>query len=277
MLRPSLMALVGLAVITVPVFAETMAGSVRAGNAFYTGGKYEEALMKYQAAQVESPSDERIMFNIGNAQYKLSRYDEALSEYLKSAQIEDPKIQAQSHYNAGNALYRAGRLEEAVERYLKTLEIEPDDEDAKFNLEFVRREIQRRMNEQQQRQQEQQKENEAKQEKEESDGQDPLDQEKQDQSQQHEPGQRNKQEKKEENSQEESSQSEGSEEPKDQKQENVPARAEEMQRRMNSENGPDEANIQRLLDAIEAETAENMKGFLRKQQPAAAVVQGEDW
>ena len=160
MRRLSLITILVLAVFATPVFGETVTGSVRAGNSLYREGKYEEALKKYKAAQVESHSDERIMFNLGNAQYKLGRYEEALSEYLQSAQMEDPSVQAQSYYNAGNALYRAGKLEEAVEQYLKSLEIDPNDEDSKFNLEFVRREIRRRMNEQQQRQQEQQKEKE---------------------------------------------------------------------------------------------------------------------
>ena len=156
MLRSNLIAVIGLILIASSAFADTVTGSVREGNALYSEEKYEEALKKYKSAQVEAPNDERITFNLGDVQYKLGRFEEALSGYLLSVQNTDPKFRAQSYYNAGNALYRMGRLEDAVEQYLKAVETDPEDEDAKFNLEFVRQEIRRRMNQQQQRQQEQQ-------------------------------------------------------------------------------------------------------------------------
>ena len=156
MLRLSLLVTLIVALVVTHAFAESAGGSVRSGNALYQEDKYEEALEKYQAAQVESPGDERIMFNLGNAQYRLDNHEKALSEFLKAAQSDDDEIRAQSHYNAGNALYRAGRLEDAVEQYLDALEIDPDDEDAKYNLEFVRNEIRRRKEEQKQRQEQQQ-------------------------------------------------------------------------------------------------------------------------
>ena len=46
---------------------------------------------------------------------------------------------------------------------------------------------------------------------------------------------------------------------------------------MSREETTDKANIQRWLDAIEAETAENMKEFLRERQPMDVIVYPEDW
>jgi len=140
---------------TLTAFGGTVTGKVRRANSLYADGKYQEALDKYQEAQIDAPANERVTFNLGNAQYKVSEYDQALSEYLQAAQTDDPILRGQSHYNAGNTLYRMGKLEEAVDQYLKALEYAPDDQDAKYNLEFVRREIQRRLNEQQQRREQQ--------------------------------------------------------------------------------------------------------------------------
>jgi Ca-activated chloride channel family protein len=272
MLRFSLVTVICLAVIAPSTFGETVTGSVRAGNSLYRDGKYQEALDKYRAAQVESPTDERVMFNLGNAQYKLGRYDEALSEYLGSTQGEDKMIQAQSHYNAGNALYRAGRLEEAVEQYLKALKIDPDDEDAKFNLEFVRREIRRRMNEQQRRQERQERqENQEKQEG--STDRDSQEQGDKEEDRRNKPGRQQEADKEKEESEGENQSPERSGKKEQPEQEHGSSRTDATRQQMSI----DETNMQRWLDAIEAETAENMKEFLRNQQPVDVIAYPEDW
>ncbi len=274
MLRLSLLALMTVALVAPAAYAENAAAAVRSGNSLYRDGKYEEALKKYEAAQVESPADERVMFNLGNAQYKLGRHEEALSEHLRSAQARDTEMGAQSRYNAGNALYRNGRLEEAVDQYLRSLEIDPEDEDAKYNLEFVRREIRRRMNEQEQRQEQQQEQQEQQEQQKESQGKDPSggqgSPEQQDQEsdrQQETPQQKEKEPERQDDSK-----------PDEQPAPGQGAQPDETHKRQATppQKVSDE-NLQRWLDAVEAETAENMKEFLRKQQPAAGVVYPEDW
>jgi tetratricopeptide (TPR) repeat protein len=96
MCRRNLLAIAILFVLAPAASAETAAGSVREGNALYLEGNYDEALKKYQAAQVESPADSRIMFNLGDAQYKLESHEEALSEYLRAASAGNEKTSGQS-------------------------------------------------------------------------------------------------------------------------------------------------------------------------------------
>lgn len=269
--RHSLIAIVILALVASAAYAETVGGSVREGNSLYREEKYEGALKKYKAAQVESPSDERIMFNLGNAQYRLDSHEEALSEYLGASLADDDQMEAHSHYNAGNALYRAGRLEEAVDQYLGTLELTPADEDAKHNLEFVRNEIRRRMERQQQRRQEQQKEKEKEQKESES-----LDGSGQPGEKDKESQQKNEQQQGEQPEKKESDRQKSDQPPKpqgaDQKEQPEPAEQKPVPRQELSEK-----NLQRWLDSVEAETAENMKAFLRKQQPARVTAYPEDW
>lgn len=255
MLRVSIIATIVSALIVSSAYAETPMGSVRAGNALYQEENYEEALKKYKAAQVESPEDERIMFNLGNVQYKLGQFEEAIKEYLRSSMGEEPGIKGQSHYNAGNALYRAGRLENAVNQYLRALEINPDDEDAKYNLEFVRREIERRKQQKQQRQQDQQNQEEQK-----ENAQQPEDQQAQ---------------KELEGEQEDGTAPEGPPEEQQMGQSDSPDKGQGKQ--PSQKQSMDEKNLERWLDAVEAETAENMKEFLRKQQPTGEGRRQKDW
>jgi Ca-activated chloride channel family protein len=263
--------------------ADTLTGTVREGNSLYHEEKYQEALKKYQEAQVDSPADQRVMFNLGNAQYKLEDYENSLSEYLKSAESEDPAMRAQSLYNAGNALYRMGKLEESVKQYEKALEYNPGDEDAKFNLEFVRQEIRRRMNEQQQRREEEQKQKNQQRDKEKQkqneSGKSQENKQNQDKGEQNQSSDRQKQQEQQQKQQEK---------PRNEQQEQPSQREQQGQHESTSNGGeqaaqtpPDDMmnpdNVNRYLQAIEAESAEKMKDFLRRQQSQEVVISPKDW
>jgi Ca-activated chloride channel family protein len=122
----------------------------------YEAEAYDQALQGFVDEQVERPEDPGLTFNIGSAHYKMKNYEEAERSFATVAMAGDPLLREQALYNLGNCAYRQGKLQEAVELYKAALEVDPDDEDAKFNLEFVRDEIRRRHEEQQKRQQEQQ-------------------------------------------------------------------------------------------------------------------------
>lgn len=127
---------------------------------------YERALKHYRDAEIEKPESPELSYNIGNVNYQQEKYQDALEEYNRALSVDEPEKQAATYYNMGNALYRSGKYPEAIQAYQKCLDINPDDEDAKYNIEFARkkmkemldRETQRQQNQQQQQQQEQQKE-----------------------------------------------------------------------------------------------------------------------
>jgi Ca-activated chloride channel family protein len=91
----------------------------------------------------------------------MKNYEEAVKGYLDvAATAQDAKVEETVLYNIGNAMYRQGKLQEAVEYYKKAIELDSEDKDAQHNLEFVREEIKKKINdskktEQQQKQKEQ--------------------------------------------------------------------------------------------------------------------------
>ena len=128
--------------------AATLYSSVRDGIDPYEKEQYAEALELFLDAQVENPENPVLKFDIASCHYKLQKYEEAAAGYLDVvATAQDIAMETQALYNLGNTMYRQGKLEEAIEYYKKTLELDPDDEDARKNLDFVREEIKRRMNE----------------------------------------------------------------------------------------------------------------------------------
>ncbi|MGB6334331.1 MAG: tetratricopeptide repeat protein [Thermoanaerobaculia bacterium] len=138
--------------------AESAPARVRAGDPWeaYEAGMYEQALSGFVDLQVERPDDPAVALNLGSVHYQMRNFEEADRAFFGATLSTDESLREQALYNLGNSAFRQGRLEEAVELYKAALEIDPDDEDAKFNLEFVRDEIRRRHEEAQKRQEEQQ-------------------------------------------------------------------------------------------------------------------------
>lgn len=85
-----------------------------------------------------------------SALYRLGDYKAALKSF---EQAND----ATGLYNQGNALAKGGKIPEAIKKYEEVLKLEPEHEDAKFNLEYLKRQQQQnQQNQQQSRQNNQQ-------------------------------------------------------------------------------------------------------------------------
>ena len=122
------------------------------GENDYQNKKYNKALKSFLEAQVKEPKDLELKYNTGNSYYKMKEYDKAFKLFESTAKKGDKALSAKSYYNLGNTAYKMGRLKDSVKYYKKTLEINPNDKDAKHNLDFVRKEIKRRIEEERKRQ-----------------------------------------------------------------------------------------------------------------------------
>lgn len=123
------------------IFGHPAASQNARGNELYRAKQYDQALTAYRAAQLKEPESMAMHYNIGNTLYRQGKYDEAIQQYSKATTGPVP-LNAQANYNLGNSLYRAGKLDEAAEAYKRTLRLTPNDTDAKYNLEFIRKQRQ---------------------------------------------------------------------------------------------------------------------------------------
>lgn len=146
------------------LYSDSLYSKMKQGESFYNEEKFDEALNLFVDAQIEVPENIKLKYNIAASHYKMKNYQEAVKGFLDvAATAQDSKVEETALYNIGNAMFRQGKLQEAVEYYKKAIEIDPEDKDAQHNLEFVREEIKKKINdakktEQQQKQQEQKKE-----------------------------------------------------------------------------------------------------------------------
>jgi len=79
----------------------------------------------------------------GAARYRMGDYEQAYREFAKGNDIT-------SLYNQGNALAKSGKIEEAIKKYEAVLAQAPNHEDAKFNLEYLKRQQEQQQQNQQQ-------------------------------------------------------------------------------------------------------------------------------
>ena len=138
--RPYLLALF-LVLFWSPAFAASPRAKVAEGNKLYRQGKYDGAANRYQDALLDAPGSPQIQFDMGNALYKKKDYQKAMDAYQKAMGTGDVVLQSQTYYNMGNSLYRAQKLPEAISAYERALKLNPKDQDAKYNLEYVRNKL----------------------------------------------------------------------------------------------------------------------------------------
>ncbi len=121
-------------------FLDTTRSLNEKGNAEFEQKKYQTALENYRKAQVKNPDDPVVMYNLGAGLYQTQQYQEAKKNFEGAiAKTKDPELKAKALYNYGNTLYRLGDFEKAIDSYKKALELKPDDQDAKYNLEFLQK------------------------------------------------------------------------------------------------------------------------------------------
>ncbi|MBW1779451.1 MAG: VWA domain-containing protein [Deltaproteobacteria bacterium] len=139
--------------------------SPQRGEAAYNRGDYGAAAQSYREAAKGAPDNAQLQFNLGGAAYKNKKYDEALNAFQKALNVQEISLQNKAYYNTGNTLYRMGegiskikpqetiqRWEASIKAYEGALKLDPDDADAKYNQEYVKKRLEELKKQQKQNQ-----------------------------------------------------------------------------------------------------------------------------
>lgn len=142
----------------IPGYAQAAlpAKSVHEGLKLYNQGDFATSAKKFQEALEEAPESDILNFDTGTALYKSNDFLKAI-EHLQKALLSDRReLKGKAHYNLGNALYRFGilkekinideaiaSLEKSLDHYQQAITMDPEDEDTRFNYDFVTKELAR--------------------------------------------------------------------------------------------------------------------------------------
>jgi len=123
------------------------------GEGAYQRQEYDKALQEFKKAAEKHSSPQR-QFNLGAAAFKTSQFSEAERAFEQALKTDRTELQENAFYNLGNTHYRIGEQTEktdkpkaiqqwqtAVQSYEHALALKSNDDDARFNLEFVKKKL----------------------------------------------------------------------------------------------------------------------------------------
>jgi len=163
----------------------------RKGNALYAQEQYAEAIEEFRlgvSAVSEAgpgPVYSGLLNNLGASLYRTGDTEQAGIAFSGAAQMANtPADIVRASYNAGNAAATGKQLEQALAHYRRALLSDPTNADAKFNYEFVKRQLEEQQKQEQQQDKQNQDENKENEDQQKSDQDQESDKENQDQQQQ---------------------------------------------------------------------------------------------
>ena len=129
----------------------------------YREGRYDRALEEYKELLKRKADDPRLHFNAGAAAYRQKQFEQAANQFNEALNSTDLNLQELAYYNRGNSYYHLGEAnpdpqkrneswEKALKDYESSMKLNPQDSDAKFNHDFVKKKLEELKQQQQQQQ-----------------------------------------------------------------------------------------------------------------------------
>jgi Ca-activated chloride channel family protein len=148
--------------------------SAMAAEDFFKKGDYKSAAEAYGQVADADPNDWRFRYDQGASLYREGDYESAAKAFTQTLGSGNFSLQQGAYYNLGNTQYRLGQddlkqdpkktvssWEDAIKAYQNALELNSNDNDARYNLGLVQKELDelKKQLDQQQKQQQQNQQN----------------------------------------------------------------------------------------------------------------------
>lgn len=153
------------------------AASLSSAKKLYDKKNYDQAVIEYDDLLRKNPEDELLYYNLACAQYSKGDYENALENFQRSLLTDNRLQEAEALYNIGNTKYRIAKskeqtdlsssveiMREALEYYKRSIDKNDRASEAKFNHEFVEKELKNLLDELKKQQEQQKQQQQEKQE-----------------------------------------------------------------------------------------------------------------
>lgn len=178
-----------------PLSAQKEAPDIRHGNRHYNKDNFEQAEVDYRRGMEKNNNSYEAHYNTGNALFRQNKYPEAAEEFVKAAQLIDPKKDkqkaAKTYHNLGNSLFAQQQYDKAITAYQQSLRANPKDDDTRYNMVKAMQLLQQQQQQQQNQQNQQNQDQQQQQQQEQQQDQQEQNQDQQQQEQQQQQDEQN--------------------------------------------------------------------------------------
>lgn len=232
----------------------------------YNAGDYSTAIEKYRMLKDSMKvTEDEVTLNLANAYFQQNDTTAALTEYQQVLSSVDNSIRSKSNQQIGILNNRQGKFEEALNNFKQAIKADPNNMDARYNYEMLKKKLEEKKKQEEQQKKDQQQQKDQK-------PQDQKDQQKQDEQkkkdEQQKQDEKNKSENKDEQSKKEeqkkdeqkkSEQEKETEKPSDEKKDTPPSVSEKLQQMKISEE-----KAKMLLEAMKNQEVQYLQQNKRK-------------
>lgn len=233
----------------------------------FNAGDYQTAVSKYQMLKDSLlVNEDEIKLNLAHAYYQLKDSAQAISTYQEATASLDKSIRSKANQQLGIIHNQQGKFEEALNNFKQAIKADPNNMDARYNYEMLKKKLEEKKKQEEQQKQKDQPKNKEDQKKEDEkkDEQNKKDKEKneqnkkEDQKKSENKDEQSKEEKKDEK-QKKDEQQKDSEKPSEDKKETPPSVSEKLQQMKISEE-----KAKMLLEAMKNQEVQYLQQNKRK-------------
>ncbi len=143
--------------LTDPLRISTINRMKSAAMQAYASGNYAEAAQRYQYL-IDSLGviEEEVLLNLGHSYFQLNDYEKARQAYAAATVLGNKNRQSIAHQQLGVIANREGKFQEALQHFREALKANPENEEARYNYELLKKKLKDQNNPPQQNQQQQQ-------------------------------------------------------------------------------------------------------------------------